>query len=330
MKYIKLKNTNIKVSEIAFGGWAIAGGFNWGYQDKKDSIEALRSAYENGINFFDTAELYGNGQSENLISEALNNVRDDIIIASKVATQHFARNEMIYSCEQSLKHLKTDYIDLYQLHWPCRTVPIEETIENLELLKSQGKIREYGVSNFGKTDMGKVFNITNKIRTNQLAYNLLFRAIEFEILPKCIESDIPVLCYSPLMQGLLTGKFTSPDDVPVERARTRHFSSSRKEATHNYTGAEKLTFDTINKIKKVSDRLNISMEKLALSWLLSQKGISSVIIGGRNTEQVEKNIKATKVNLSEEILEELSLISKPLKVKLGSNADLWQNISRIS
>jgi myo-inositol catabolism protein IolS len=330
MKYVKLGNTEIKVSTIAFGGWAIVGGANWGYQDKNDSINAIKTAFEEGITFFDTAELYGDGASEKLLAEALSSVRSDVVIASKVATQHFNQADMIHSCEQSLKYLKTDYLDLYQLHWPSRKHQIEETIANLELLKTQGKIREYGVSNFGKHDLTDALKITNNICSNQLAYNLLSRAIEYDILPKCIDNNISVLCYSPLMQGLLTGKFKNADDVPVERARTRHFSPTRRDARHESPGAEELTFETINKIISLAERLNVTIGDLALSWLLAQDGITSVIAGGRNPEQVKRNIKSVNTKLDNSVVSELSRITEPLKQELGANADLWQGKSRIN
>ena len=179
MQYRALANTDIKVSAIAFGCWAIVGGFNWGPQDEKDSLDALRTAYDAGINFFDSAEGYGNGRSEQLLARGLSDVRDRIVIATKVSPRHFVPHDLRAACERSLRNLNSDWIDLYQLHWPNRALPIDETLGVLEDLKQQGKIRAYGVSNFGPKDLAGCLATPYAINSNQLAYNLLFRAIEY-------------------------------------------------------------------------------------------------------------------------------------------------------
>ena len=215
---ILLPHTDFELSRIIFGCWAIVGGFNWGPQDERDSISAIREAYDQGINSFDTAEAYGNGHSENLLAKALSGKRKDIIIASKVGPLDFAPENVIKACERGLRNLSTDYIDLYQLHWPNPEIPLEDTLGALQRLKEEGKIRAYGVSNFGNQSLDACKTSGFTISSNQMAYNLLFRAIEFNILPQCVTDNVPVLCYSPLMQGLLTGKFASDAEVPDDRA----------------------------------------------------------------------------------------------------------------
>jgi myo-inositol catabolism protein IolS len=324
MEYIKLPNSELKVSRIAFGAWPIVGGFNWGPQDDKDSKAALRAAFEEGINFFDTAEAYGNGKSEELIAEVLYPYRDKIVIATKVSPQSFKYIDLKNSCENRLKILKTDYVDMLQLHWPNREVPVQETILALEDLKKEGKILSYGLSNFGKEDLKKAISGGAKPASNQLPYNLIWRAIEFDILPACISYNIPVLCYMPIMQGLLAGKFNTADEVPEDRARTRHFSSSRPQTRHQESGFEKETFDTIDKIRSLAGQINIPMADLSMGWLLAQEGVASIIVGARNEVQVKRNIRAMNISLSEEIRQELKEITDPLKEKLGNNADMWQ------
>ncbi len=328
MKYTTLPNTDLKVSRIAFGAWAIVGGFNWGPQDEKDSIEALQAAYEAGINFFDTAEAYGNGASENLINKALSDVKDKIVVATKLKPEDFAYQSVKKACEARLKALQTDSLDLLQLHWPNHDIPLEETISALEALKSEGKIRAFGVSNFGVQDLKECLSYSDQVASNQLPYNLLWRAIEFEILPLCIEKNVPVLCYSPLMQGLLTGKFASPEQVPDDRARTRHFSKERAQTRHQEFGKEQETFAAIEAIRRIAEKANLPMGSLSLAWLLAQPGVGSVIVGGRNGEQVRRNVEAMEVQLPDTIVSELNQATDHLKQVLGANADLWQSDSR--
>lgn len=326
---VKLPHADFEISRMIFGCWAIVGGFNWGHQEERDSLAAIKEAYDLGITCFDTAEAYGNGASENLLAKVLKGERSEIIIASKVGPQDFAPENVIKACERGLKNLKTDYIDLYQLHWPNPEIPLEYTLDALDKLKQSGKIRAYGVSNFGVKSLEACKSLGYSASSNQMAYNLLFRAIEFSILPKCVEEDIPILCYSPIMQGLLTGKFTKPDKVPEDRARTRHFTKDRSQSRHQEEGCEDLTFKTIAEIQEVALDLNISMGSLSLAWLLAQEGVGGVIAGGRNPEQVRKNMEALQVRLSQEVLLQLNSITQPLKEVLGDNADLWQTASRV-
>lgn len=329
MKYRKLGKTNIKVSTVSFGCWAIIGGFNWGHQEKKDSLNALSAAYDSGINFFDTAESYGDGYSEQLIAEALGKKRDQIIIASKASPPHFTREKLRQACERSLRYLRTDYLDLYQLHWPNWDVSLEETLETLEQLKEEGKIRAFGVSNFGPQDLKECLQTDFEICSNQMAYSLLFRAAEYEVLSLCKDHHISILCYSPIMQGLLTGKFNSIEEIPEDRQRTRHFSRSRAEARHNEEGAEKETMEAVAQIRKFSEDVEISMTSLSIAWLLSQPSVTTAIVGGRNASQVKENARAGDVELAPEIKERLSQATEELKKKLGRNLDMWESSSRI-
>ncbi len=325
MQYRTLAGTQLEVSTVAFGCWAIVGGFNWGEQEESDSIAALRAAFNAGVTFFDTAEGYGGGQSEQLIAKALGDVRDQIVIASKVSTSHLSRSDLREACERSLKHLSTDYMDLYQIHWPSRTIPLSESLEELEALKSEGKIRAYGVSNFGPQDLEACFETGHTVCSNQLAYNLLWRAIEFEILPKCLSRNVSVLCYSPLMQGLLTGKFSKADEVPEDRARTKHFSSRRPQSRHEKPGFESETFAAVEEVRKIAEGIGKPMADVTLAWLLAQQGVTSVIAGGRNAQQAQRNTNAAVLELSSDTLNALSAATQDLKEKLGANGDMWQD-----
>ena len=328
MKYRKLGRTDIEVSVVAMGCWAIVGDWTWGEQDESKATATLRAALDAGINFFDTAEMYGDGYSESLLGKTLAGRRHEIMIASKVKAENLKRDDLLKACEKSLQRLQTDYPDLYQIHWPNRKIPVAETMGALEQLEQQGKIRAIGVSNFGAQDLGKLLTV-GTCETNQLGYNLLMRAIEFEILEKCLENNIGVLCYSPLAQGLLTGKFASADDVPPARARTRHFSSAREHTRHGEPGCEAETFAALDEIRRISAGIGESMADVALAWPLHQPGVTSVIAGARKPEQIRENAKAADPNLPPEILTSLTQATEIAKQKLGPNPDIWQADSRI-
>ncbi len=324
----KLGDSNLEVPVICFGCWAIAGDNIWGPQDEQDAINAIREAIDLGMNFFDTAEGYGAGASEELLGRGLKGIRDRAIIATKASPGHHEPAALKQACEDSLRRLQTDWIDLYQLHWPSRKVPFEDTWEAMEELIEEGKVRVGGVSNWGPSDLDDILRFGHP-DANQVAYSLLFRAIEYEIKPKCIEENISILCYSPLMQGLLAGKFASADDVPPSRARTRHFSGERPEARHGEPGAEEETFAAVQAIREIAEKVGAPMAQIAIAWLIAQPGVGSVIVGVRNPEQARANAAAAELSLSAEVIDRLSEVTEPLKRTLGPNADMWQSESRI-
>ena len=329
MKYRKLARTDIEVSAICFGCWGIIGGFNWGPQDERNSIEALHTAFETGITFYDTAEGYGSGQSEQLLARGLGHVRDQIVIATKVSPNHFAPDEMRAACERSLRALNTDHIDLYQMHWPNHDAPVADALGTLDALKAEGKIRAYGVSNFAVRDLGEAVATGKAISSNQLAYSLLFRALEHEVLPLCIQHDISVLTYSSLMQGLLAGKYANADAVQPDRTRTRHYASTREFARHGEVGAETETFAAVAAIRQIAAEIGQPMTDVALAWLIAQPGVTSVIAGARDAEQSRGIARACDVTLSAETLTRLNEATDALKQKLGRNPDMWQGVSRM-
>ena len=324
MQYQTLSDTDITVSRMTLGCWALAGGFNWGAQEERDSIATLHTALDAGITFFDTAEAYGNGYSEEIIGKAFQANREEVVIASKALPSHLTPESLITACEGSLKRLKTDYLDLYILHWYNPEVPIADTMGAMTQLKQQGKIRTIGVSNLGPEYLGKALDTGVKIVSNQMAYNLLFRAVEGETLSLCKQHLVDVHTYSPLMQGLLTGKFATVADVPADRARTRHFSGTREHSRHGEEGHETLTFQVIDSLRAIAQKYEMPMGDLALAWLLAQEGVGSIITGARNPNQIQRNVKATEHSLSSELLEEVEAATIPLKEAMGPNIDLWQ------
>ena len=324
MEYRTLGTTDIEVSALAFGCWAIIGGFTWGEQDRSESRDALRAAYDAGVTFFDTAEGYGKGESEELVGEALADIRDSVVIASKVAPKHCAPADLRLACERSLARLRTDRIDLYQLHWPRWDIPFEETFAVLDALQDEGKIRSWGVSNFARRDLHDAVAVSHRMVSNQLCYNLLFRGVECDVRDVCVENAISILAYSPIAQGLLAGTWTSADDMPPDRARTRHFSSTREHAKHGEAGAEGETFAAVERVRAIAAQLGESMADVAMAWLLAQPGVTSVIAGGRSVAQARRNTRAAALALPPDVLAALNEATADLKQKLGPNIDPWQ------
>ncbi len=323
MQYITLPDSEIEISRVAMGCWALAGDATWGPQDEAQAVAAVHAALDEGITLLDTAEMYGAGLSEQILGRALKGRRHRAVIASKFNPENNAPDKVAAALERSLRYLQTDYIDLYQIHWPSRTVPLEATWEALERLRQQGKIRNIGVSNFGTGDLADLLAMGRPV-TNQLPYNLIWRAIEFQILPACIAQGIGVLCYSPMALSLLTGKHATADEVPPGRARTRHFSTNRPQTRHGEPGCEAEVFATLARLRSIATDLGRTMSELALAWLLHQRGVTAVLGGIRSPEQARRNAAAAELVLSRDVLAELDAGTQPVKEALGTNPDMWQ------
>jgi len=328
MRYNTLGSTDIRVSIVAMGCWSIAGGQTWGPQEESDSVAAIEASLEAGVNFFDTAEGYGDGYSEELLGRVLAGRRQHVVIATKVSPSHLRPADLKAACERSLRRLRTDYVDLYQIHWPSREVPVAETASALLELREQGKVRAIGCSNFGVGDLDELLRHADVV-TDQLPYSLLWRAIEFEIQPLCVERGVGILPYSPLAQGLLTGKFRSPDEVPEGRARTRLFSGRRPRARHGESGAEEETFQALESLRAICQELGLPMAQVALAWLLSRPGVCSVLAGARNARQARANAAAGDLELPADALDRLTAATEALKQRLGPNPDMWQSEGRL-
>lgn len=325
---MRVGKTDLDVSRLTLGTWAFAGGAVWGEQDAKSSIATVHAALDKGLTTFDSAPGYGDGEAERVLGLALERRRAEAVIATKIPQEQLAYGDVLASCEASLKRLRTDYIDLLQVHWANREIPMEESVRAFRKLKEQGKVRYIGVCNFGPQDMRDWLAAGGEMVSNQLPYSLLSRAIEFEIIPQSRGHGVSILPYTPLMQGLLAGKFASADDVPEGRARFRHFSGTRRSARHGEAGCEAETFAAIGEIGRLAKELGLPMEHLALAWLLHQDTVASVIVGARNADQLLENLRATNVELSPETLVALNKATEDVKQHLGRNPDLWENPGR--
>jgi aryl-alcohol dehydrogenase-like predicted oxidoreductase len=233
-------------------------------------------------------------------------------------------DKLVTSVERSLGLLDTDYVDLLQIHWPSREVPLGETWRALERLREQGKVRALGVSNFGPLDLAELLRLGVPV-TNQVPYSLLSRAVELELVPRCLSGNVGILCYSPLLWGLLAGTYRTADDVPAGRARSRHFSPTRPQTRHTEPGCEASTFEALAHIRACAERLGASMSELAVAWLLHQPAVTSVLAGIRRPDQALANARAAELRLDADTLRELDDATVAVKTALGANPDLWQS-----
>lgn len=322
MRYRKLGQTGLEVSSLSFGAWQIGDPEYWGADDRADAEAAVQTAIDLGINLFDTAEAYGDGEAERRLGHALGARRKDVYIASKAAADHCAPDQLKAACEGSLTRLGTDYLDLYQVHWPCRDVPMAETYGALQQLKEEGKIREIGLSNFGPEDLDSWFTSGTAV-SNQVGYNILFRSPEYGVIPASRRRKLGLLAYMPLMQGLLSGRWEWIADIPLMRRRTRHFSNMRNGTRHGEAGAEEETMAAVRLMKRIAEQLGLPMANMCLAWVLAQPGITSAIIGARNPEQLKSNTAAADIRLGPGLMAQLNEFTAPLKRHMGQNADMW-------
>ncbi|GMV92699.1 MAG: aldo/keto reductase [Candidatus Hydrogenedentota bacterium] len=324
MHYRPLGNSGFDVSVLAFGAWQMGDAGYWGNSTASDIQSTVDAALDAGINLFDTAEMYGNGESERVLGRALKGRRDSVLIATKVSPENCAPAALRASCEASLQRLGASVIDLYQVHWPPRDVPFADVCGALERLREEGKIRTIGVSNFGVRDLGNWLAAGTCV-SNQLGYNLLFRAIEWDILPACFARGIGVMAYMPLMQGVLTGRWETIDKIPVQRRRTRHFASDREGTRHDETGCEQAVLDALAGIRSIAREAGESMATVALAWLIAKPGIACVVVGGRRPDQINRNLAAAELALDQSVIDELDRVTGRVKTHLGTNADLWDS-----
>lgn len=320
--------TDLRVSAVAMGcmSLALTDGPTYRAIEEQQALATVDAAIEAGINFFDTAPAYGDGESDRVLGRALQGRRDQAVIATKCSGPTLSRQEIVTELEQSLHNLRTDRVDLLQIHWPRRKVPIDETMRALEDLRASGKVRMIGVCNFGPLDLIELLE-KHTIVSNQLPYSLLLRAVEHEVRDICVERGIGILCYSPLAQGLLAGRFTSADEVPVERQRTRHFAGTRPQARHGEAGHEAETFAAIARIRAIADGMGVAMADLAAAWLLHQPGVTAVLTGASSPEQIRQNARPADLKLSPDVLRQLDEATAALKQAMGPNIDPWQPVS---
>jgi len=299
---------------VIFGAWAV-GGWMWGGNDEADSIAAIQASIDHGVTTIDTAAVYGQGYGEEVVGKAIRGRRDQVQIATKCgmtwdleggsdpwATQDRLGHDILIrrnssprtipiECERSLQRLGTDVIDLYQVHWPDTTTPVEDTMAALVRLKDQGKIRTIGVSNYDATWVRRAA-AAGPLASLQPPYSLIQRKIESEILPTCRELGVGVIVYSPMERGLLTGSVSADRVFPAGDHRSGHkfFRPENR----------KRTLDSLEKIRPIAETHGVSLAQLVINWTIQVPGITAAIVGARNAEQAVHNAKALSFQLSAE------------------------------
>lgn len=314
-----LGNSDVKITPVIIGTWQ-AGKSGWPGIDDAEITRAIRAAFDEGITTFDTAEEYGWGYSEKILGSALHDVRDQVIFATKVHPKNLEHDQLIKSCHQSLKNLKTDYLDLYQVHWPSgswgtKEVPIEETMVAMNELKRQGKIRAIGVSNFSVTQLQEAMKF-GQIDSLQSPLSLFWRQVEKEHIPFCIEKDISFLAYSPLSQGILAGKFQQGHKF----AKKDHRKRNRLFQPENFKRVQR----ALKKLEPIAKRNGISMAQMAMAWVIIGHANTYPIAGARNIEQAVENAKAVSVNLTPKDLSEIEVVSLIVTSHLDDNPIIWK------
>ncbi|NML71049.1 aldo/keto reductase [Chryseobacterium sp. RP-3-3] len=324
MEYRKLGNTELELSAITHGAFAI-GGNMWGGNEKQDSINSIHASLDHGVTSIDTAPFYGFGLSEEMIGEAIKGKdRSKIQLLTKFGLvwdgsnngkgefffdaedegktlpvyKYASKANVIKEVEESLKRLGTDYIDLLQLHWPDSTTPIGETMEAMELLIQQGKVLAAGVSNYTVPQMQEA-NRTLHLASNQVSYSMLNRAIESDLVPYSLEHNSGIIVYSPMERGLLTGKYFKEDKLKDNDHRNGYFSQ--------FDLSKVKTF--LEKIEPIAQEKGASLSQLILRWTTLQPAITVVLAGARNAQQAIENAQSMSIDLSQD---ELNFINTAL------------------
>ncbi|KPJ88391.1 MAG: aldo/keto reductase [Spirochaetes bacterium DG_61] len=330
MEFRELGESGLKVSVITFGAWAI-GGWMWGGQDRKEALAGIQRALDLGVTSIDTAPAYGFGLSEEIVGEAIRGKRDRVQILTKFGLRwdtdkgvfyfdsqdndgkpvnihkYAGKESVIRECEQSLKRLDTDYIDLYQIHWADSTTPIEETMEACSLLVQQGKVRAVGVCNYS-VDQMKTAEKVLKLASNQIPYSMINRGMEDEVIPYCMKMNRGVLAYSPLQRGLLTGK--------IKPGHSFGPGDHRPSSSFFTEGNINRVLDFLEALRPIAGDKNATLAQLVIRWTIQRPGITVALVGVRNPKQAEENAKAFNVKLSEEEVQKIDTLLAALKLDL--------------
>ena len=326
MEYRKLGNSSLEVSSICLGTWAFGGDKWWGHQEDKDSLAVLEEAIARGVNFIDTAPVYGRGHSEEVIGSFITqeNIREKVILATKLGLRWDGRNifhdlstkRMLEEIDASRRRLKTDYFDLYQVHWYDPDTPVGETAEIMYKFYQEGIIKAIGVSNYSQAQIAE-FKKHSPIHSLQPPYSMFDRGIEKDIIPFCIENSIGIITYAPLYSGLLTGKFFL-DGAKVPSDINRKMKKQELEEP-----CFSINKTTLLKLKKVADKYRKTLAQLALNWNYNRKGITSAIAGTRKLVQLYDNLGSVDWKISEEDLGTIEDILAARLEKVNKCQDMY-------
>jgi aryl-alcohol dehydrogenase-like predicted oxidoreductase len=319
MRTRQLGSSELHLSTIGFGSWALGGGgwaFGWGAQDDEQSIQAIHRALDLGVNWIDTAAVYGLGHAEEIVARALGGRSERPLIATKCGLR-WRSNRKIYPClsaesvrheaEESLRRLRVDVIDLYQIHWPNPPAALEEAWATIARLVEEGKVRYAGVSNFSVDQIEKLRAI-HPVTSLQPPYSMLKREIESELLDYCAQNSIGVIAYSPMYCGLLTGAFDHERLSRLAADDWRHKDPAFREPTFSKV------LELVDRLRPLAERQNRSLAELAIAWVLSRPEVTAAIVGGRRVEQVEQTTPAGSWQLSQGDVDEIEGILRESEI----------------
>ena len=321
MNFRKLGKTDVQVTPMAFGAWAI-GGWMWGGAEEQDAVKAIQAAVGAGITTIDTAPVYGFGHSEELVGKALKGkARDQYQILTKFGMsweseqgefffdsvnnegkplkiyKWASKEKVVKECEDSLRRLQTDYIDLYQIHWPDNSTPIAETFEAVQRLVEQGKVRAAGVCNYGVDQVAEALK-TIQLASNQVPYSMINREIEKNVVPQALERGMGIIAYSPLQRGLLTGKI---------KPGYKFSEGDTRESNRFYTDENiRRTNALLEELHPIASEHGATLAQVVINWTIHQPGIVCTLVGARNEQQVSDNAKALNFTLSPEEMEQIT------------------------
>jgi aryl-alcohol dehydrogenase-like predicted oxidoreductase len=322
MQVRQLGSSDLNLTTVGLGTWAIGGPwqFGWGPQDDNEAIAAILTALDKGINWIDTAPVYGLGHSEELVGKALKQTKHEPFIATKCGllwnekkqrVPCLKRRSIRQECHASLKRLGVEVIDLYQMHWPEPEEDVEQAWEEMAKLADEGKVRYIGVSNFNIEQIERVRRI-HEVASVQPPYSMLHREVEDGLLEYCAQLNIGVVAYSPMQRGLLTGKFSQErlSALPLDDHRRRNpdFQEPRFTAT----------LELVEQLKKIAKRNGRTCAQLAISWVLRQPEVTAAIVGARRPEQIAETVEASDWNLSQEDVGEIEKLLAKWQRKVGS------------
>ncbi|WP_028552576.1 aldo/keto reductase [Paenibacillus sp. UNC451MF] len=301
MKFAVLGQSPIQVSRVTFGCWELGGG-PWEFTSDENNMKAVQAAFDMGITTFDTAEGYGSGHSEEIVGNALLGRREQCILSTKVGRANLAPSDVRRSAEASLKRLKTDYIDIYYIHWPSFEIPVSDTLAEFNKLKDEGLIRAIGVSNFSLEQLQEASQYA-QIDVLQPEYSLLHRSIEQEVAPFCKQNNIAIMSYSSIAKGILTGAF----HLGGKKLDENDFRSTRRLFLPDHLEKEE---ELIMVLKNIADSKGKAISQIAISWLLHQEALTTAIVGSQSIKHMKENIEAADIVLNSDELYKLDSVSK--------------------
>lgn len=327
MNQRKLGSSSLMISTVAVGTWSYGSneGDYWGKQEQVDVDMAVKGAIDKGINFFDTALVYNGGRSEEALGKAIKGMRDKVIICDKIHNRAEPK-DFEKTVDLMLKHLDMEYMDLLLLHWPCPDMDDNKgRLNAMVKMIDTGKVKNIGVSNFGLKQLDSIKEFLPYVSANEMSYNILSRGIESSIIKKCMDNKIGIIGYSPLFQGLLTGKYKTIDEIPSNYARTRHFKNMRGGQAEEGFDVEEEIIIILKEIKKISEELNISPAQLSLAWSIAKPGIATTIVGCRNERQLNSNVNAAALTLPKWAMDKIDELSWPIVEKISSSPDYYHS-----